>query len=124
VYYAVSVGNPHCVIFVDSLVRERVLLDGPILENNPAFPEKTNVEFAHVWGQNDIGIEIWERGAGYTLASGSGSCGVFAVARRLGKCAPSARIHMPGGILRVEETEKGSILQTGPVERIAECTVD
>jgi diaminopimelate epimerase len=122
-YYAVSIGNPHCVTFVDSLIHGHVLTDGPVLENNPAFPEKTNVQFARILGENDIEVEIWERGAGYTLASGSSSCGVFAVARELGKCAQSTRIRMPGGILYVEETKIGSIVQSGPVERIAECIV-
>jgi diaminopimelate epimerase len=123
VYHAVSMGNPHCVVFVDSLVHEHVLDDGPILEGNQRFPARTNVQFANVLGQNDINIEIWERGAGYTLASGSSSCGVFAVARRLGMCSKSARIHMPGGMLSLEEAGGGSIVQTGPVEMIAECVV-
>jgi diaminopimelate epimerase len=122
-YYAVSMGNPHCVIFTDKLVRERVLNDGPILENNPDFPEKTNVQFAHVTGKNKIEIEIWERGAGYTLASGSSSCGVFAVARMLDRCDPVVDVCMRGGILRVGETQDGTIVQTGPVQRIAECAL-
>ncbi|MDR2436111.1 MAG: diaminopimelate epimerase [Puniceicoccales bacterium] len=122
-YYAVSMGNPHCVIFTDQLVRGRVLSDGPILENNPAFPEKTNVQFAHVTGNDGIEIEIWERGAGYTLASGSSSCGVFAVTRMLGRCGPMVDVCMRGGILRVGETRDGTIVQTGPVQRVAECVL-
>jgi diaminopimelate epimerase len=122
-YYAVSMGNPHCVIFTDRLARECVLSDGPILENNPAFIEKTNVQFARITGKSRIEIEIWERGAGYTLASGSSSCGVFAVARMLGLCDSAVDVCMPGGVLRVAETQSGTIAQTGPVERIAECVL-
>ncbi|MDR0679828.1 MAG: diaminopimelate epimerase [Puniceicoccales bacterium] len=123
VCYSVSMGNPHCVIFVDELVHKHVLSDGPILENDPAFTERTNVQFAHIIDKNNIEIEIWERGAGYTLASGSSACGVFAVARRLRQCAPAASIHMVGGILHVGETKNGTILQVGPVEKIAECII-
>ncbi|MDR0595857.1 MAG: diaminopimelate epimerase [Puniceicoccales bacterium] len=123
VCYPVSMGNPHCVIFVDELVHERVLSDGPILENNSAFIEKTNVQFAHIIDKNNIEIEIWERGVGYTLASGSSACGVFAVARRLGQCAPAASIHMTGGTLHAEETKSKTILQVGSVEKIAECII-
>ncbi|MDR0715587.1 MAG: diaminopimelate epimerase [Puniceicoccales bacterium] len=123
VCYPVSMGNPHCVIFVDELAHEHVLSDGQILENNPAFTERTNVQFAHIIDRNNIGIEIWERGAGYTLASGSSACGVFAVARRLHSCAPAVSIHMTGGILHIEETKSGTILQTGSVEKIAECII-
>ncbi|MDR1255872.1 MAG: diaminopimelate epimerase [Puniceicoccales bacterium] len=123
VYYAVSMGNPHCVIFVDELVHEHTMSDGPILENNPAFVEKTNVQFAHLIDGNNIEIDIWERGAGATLASGSSSCGVFAVTRMLGQCAEKVSIHMAGGVLHLEEMENGEILQIGPVEKIAECVV-
>jgi diaminopimelate epimerase len=122
-YYAISMGNPRCVIFTDQLVRERVFRDGRILENNPAFPEKTNVQFAHVTGKYKIEIDIWERGAGYTLASGSSSCGAFAVARMLDRCDPVVDVCMRGGILRVGETRDGTIVQTGPVQRIAECVL-
>jgi len=85
-YYAVSMGNPHCVIFVDILVHEHGLDDGPILEDNPAFIEKTKVQFAKIIDKNNIEIEIWKRGTGYTLASRSSFCGVFAATRMLGKC--------------------------------------
>ncbi|MDR2720957.1 MAG: diaminopimelate epimerase [Puniceicoccales bacterium] len=122
-YYAVSVGNPHCVIFTDQLVREHVFSDGPILESNPSFIEKTNVQFAHVVGESKIEIEIWERGVGYTLASGSSSCGVFAVARMLGQCGPTVDVCMRGGILCVEETQGKTIVQTGSVQRIAKCVL-
>lgn len=122
-YHPVSMGNPHCVIFVDNLNHEQILIDGPFLETNKEFCTKTNVQFAHVINRSNIEIEIWERGAGYTLASGSSSCAVFAVARRLNKCNSRVQIHMPGGNLVIEEKITGSIIQTGPVTKIAECLV-
>ncbi|MDR0693023.1 MAG: diaminopimelate epimerase [Puniceicoccales bacterium] len=120
-YYPVSMGNPHCVIFVDDLSREEVKTAGPLLECNPMFPEKTNVQFAKILDRNTIAIEIWERGAGYTLASGSSACAVFAVARKLNLCSNNVKIHMPGGILHVKTAKSGNIMQKGPVKQIATC---
>jgi diaminopimelate epimerase len=117
-------GNPHCVIFVDELSSEEAKISGRFLEQNPAFPEKTNVQFVKVIDENNIAVEIWERGAEYTLASGSSACAVFAVARRLNFCSDNVKIHMPGGILQVKALKSGSISQLGPVERISTCYVD
>lgn len=122
-YYPVSVGNPHCVIFVDEITEEHVIADGPVLEKNTAFPEKTNIEFARIVDANNIKIAIWERGAGYTLSSGSGACAAFAIARKLNLCSPQRTIaHMFGGRLALtEDPVGGSIIQSGPVSKIAEC---
>ncbi|MDE6431934.1 MAG: diaminopimelate epimerase [Opitutales bacterium] len=122
-YYSVSLGNPHCVIFVDAILHEDVLSDGPILEKNIAFPEKTNVQFAHIIDSENISIEIWERGAGYTLASGSSACAVFSVARKLKICFSRVTVHMPGGDLLLLENSNETITQTGPVVKIADCEV-
>ncbi len=123
-YYPVSIGNPHCVIFTDDIIHDNVITDGPVLEENKEFIEKTNVQFANIIDDNNIKIEIWERGAGYTLASGSSSCAVFAVARKLKKCSNVVYMHMPGGDLLLEENTKGEIIQTGPAKKIANCVVD
>ena len=122
-YFPVSMGNPHCVIFVGEIIHEHVLSDGPILEQNLAFPEKTNVQFAHVTNEDNILAEIWERGAGYTLASGSSACAVFAVARKLNKCSKSVAVKMPGGTLKLSENPDKTITQSGPVTKIADCFV-
>ncbi|MDR2779239.1 MAG: diaminopimelate epimerase [Puniceicoccales bacterium] len=120
-YYPVSMGNPHCVIFVNKLSCEEIKIAGPFLEHNQMFPEKTNVQFAKIIDKNTIAIEIWERGAGHTLASGSSACAVFAVAQKLNLCSNNVKIHMPGGILNVKTIKSGNIMQKGPVEQIATC---
>ena len=121
-YYPASIGNPHCVIFHDATTTD-VLHFGPQLENNPLFPNKTNVQFAKILDRGNIDIKIWERGAGYTLASGSSACAVFAVAHTLDLCEDNVEIHMPGGALSLQMNSTGHIVQTGPVEHIATCTV-
>jgi diaminopimelate epimerase len=124
--FPVSIGNPHCVIFVDTLSSDEVEESGKILEKNENFPNGTNAEFVKIIDKGNIAVDTWERGAGHTLACGSGACAAFAVARKLGMCAPAASIHMAGGSLDVMASESGAITQCGPVERIAECstTVD
>src|SRR5256712_8825646 len=85
---AVSVGNPHCVTFVDRLDEGECRRLGPLIENHPAFPNRTNVQFAKVSGRGSVDIRIWERGAGYTLASGSSSCGAASAAGKEGLRGP------------------------------------
>ncbi len=123
-YYPVSMSNPHCVIFTDKIEHKYVLSDGALLEKQIAFPEKTNVQFANVIDDKNIFLEIWERGAGHTLASGSSACAVFAVARKLKKCSMHVDVHMPGGTLSLEENIDNTITQCGPVKKIADCYVD
>jgi diaminopimelate epimerase len=85
-YYAATIGNPHCVIPVNQVNTDMALELGPGLENHPNFPNRTNVQFLEIIDRNRIKIEIWERGAGYTLASGSSSSAAGAVARKMGAC--------------------------------------
>jgi len=116
---AVSVGNPHCVVFVDRLDEAECRRLGPVVENHPAFPNRTNVQFARVEGRNALDILIWERGAGWTLASGSSSCGAAAAAVRNGRCDPGRiRVRMPGGELAVEVRPDWSLRLEGPVEEV------
>lgn len=123
-YSAATVGNPHCVVFRDPLRAEDVIALGPAIENAPRFPNRTNVQFAKVLDRGALQIEIWERGAGYTLASGSSSCAAAAVAHRLGYCDAEVAVVMPGGTLAVEIHEDWTITQTGPVVRVVEGTID
>lgn len=111
----VSMGNPHCVIRVDSLSRETAEQLGPLVENHPLFPRRTNVQFLQVLDQANIRIEIWERGAGYTLASGSSSCAAASVAHRLGLTGPQVKVHMPGGAIDIDIRPDGHVFMTGPV---------
>ena len=116
---AVSVGNPHCVTFVERLDEAAARRLGPLLENHPAFPNRTNVQFARIVGRDAVDILIWERGAGFTLASGSSSCGAAAAAVRNGRCDPGrVRVRMPGGELVVEVRPDWSLLLEGPVEEV------
>ncbi len=122
-YCAATVGNPHCVLPLESISEQEARVFGPLLEVEPRFPNRTNVQFMKVLGRNDIQIEIWERGAGYTLASGSSSSAAAAVARRLGQCDRDITVHMPGGQLKITVEDDYSIRMTGPVTRIGECVV-
>jgi diaminopimelate epimerase len=118
---AVSVGNPHCIAFGDRLDEAEVRRLGPLVERHPAFPQRTNVQFARVHGPGDLEIMIWERGAGWTLASGSSSCGAAAAAVRNGLCPPGrVRVRMPGGELIVHVRRDWSLRLEGPVEEV--CT--
>ena len=119
--HAVSMGNPHAVICFPSAKREDILRYGPLLECHPLFPERTNVQIIHVRDPQHIDVQIWERGAGYTLASGSSACAAFAVAHKLGLCDSAVVAHMPGGNLEMRRDADGCIYQTGPVSRIADC---
>jgi len=115
----VSVGNPHCVIFRDKLSLAEILKHGSEIENHPLFPNRINVQFAKVLSRNEVEILIWERGAGYTLASGSSSCGVAAVAVKKGLTDRKLSIKMPGGILHIEIDEDWNIRMEGEVREIA-----
>jgi diaminopimelate epimerase len=115
-----TIGNPHCVIPVQDLAPELAKKYGPLLEVHPLFPNRTNVQFLKVLDRNNIRIEIWERGAGYTMASGSSSSAAAAVARKLGMCNSQITVHMPGGEISISIDEKFGIVMVGPVTRIAE----
>jgi diaminopimelate epimerase len=118
---AVSVGNPHCVVFADRLDEAAVRRLGPLVERHPAFPQRTNVQFARAAGRDAVEIMIWERGAGWTLASGSSSCGAASAAVRTGRCDHGRiTVRMPGGELAVHVRPDWSLRLEGPVEEV--CT--
>ncbi len=114
-----SIGNPHCVVELaaDEALTKKI---GPLIETNPMFPERTNVQFLRVIDRANIEIQIWERGAGYTLASGSSSSAAAAVAHRVGLVDRAVSVHMPGGKIAIEIGEHFAITMTGAVTRIAE----
>ena len=121
---AVNVGNPHCVVFVERLDPAECRRMGPELERHPQFPQRTNVQFARVSGKNALDILIWERGAGYTLASGSSSCGAAAAAVRIGRCDPGlVSVQMPGGVLAVDVRPDWSLRLEGPAEEVYRGTL-
>lgn len=119
---SVSVGNPHCVIVVPDLAKIDIHALGPKIETHPAFPDRTNVQFAQVMSRAEVRILIWERGAGHTLASGSSSCAVVAACYRKGLVDRDVTVSMPGGQLTITIAVDGEIRMRGPVDEI--CTGD
>jgi diaminopimelate epimerase len=120
-----TIGNPHCVVELPTdgsiaPTRETALYLGPLIERHPQFPERTNVQFLRVIDRNNIAIEIWERGAGYTLASGSSSSAAAAAAHRLGLVDRNLTVHMPGGKIGIQIDEQFAVTMTGAVTRVAD----
>jgi diaminopimelate epimerase len=120
---ALSVGNPHCVVFRDRLDVTELRELGPRIEHNPAFPNRTNVQFVHSLDKANLELLIWERGAGETQASGSSSCAAVAAAHRAGLADRAVTAHMPGGELHIRIDSRGSLWLRGPVEEIASVTL-
>ena len=118
-FSAVTVGNPHCVVVRGEARAEEACSLGPLLERHPAFPNRTNVQFVEVRGPHRIRIEIWERGAGYTLASGTSGCAAAAVCCRRGLVRSPVTVEMPGGELSVVVREDRSLRMEGPVAAVA-----
>lgn len=117
---AASIGNPHCVVERPATTTADVHRLGPLIETNAMFPERTNVQFLTVRDRSNIAIEIWERGAGYTLASGSSSSAAAAVAHRLGLVDNAVTVHMPGGRIEIKIAENYAITMTGAVSKVAD----
>ncbi|MCS7266050.1 MAG: diaminopimelate epimerase [Armatimonadetes bacterium] len=115
---AVSMGNPHCVIFaddVDSLPIEEI---GPKIEHHPAFPQRTNVEFVEILSPKDLKVRVWERGAGLTLACGTGACAALVIAALTERSERSAQIQLLGGNLKIEWRNDGKVYMTGPATEV------
>jgi len=120
----VSVGNPHCVVFGRPVTRERCLELGPHIEHHPAFPERTNVQLFEVVDRGRVRIEIWERGAGYTLASGTSASAVAAACMRARLVDDDVTIQMPGGDLYIRREKSGNLVQSGPARRVYRARID
>jgi len=117
----VTVGNPHCVIVVDKATKALAQMLGPVVEDHALFPNRINMQLVEVLGRNAIKIEIWERGAGYTLASGSSSCAAAAAAHRLGMTDNHVTVMMPGGELDIFIAGSGHIFMRGSVFSVFEA---
>jgi diaminopimelate epimerase len=120
---SVSVGNPHCIVLDESLDVERVKILGPKLENHSMFPNRINVQFMRIIDRHNIQIEIWERGAGYTLASGSSSSAAAVMANKLGYCDSDINVHMPGGTIEIKISQNFDITMTGGVTKVADGNI-
>ncbi len=115
----VSMGNPHCVIFVNDLKNTGVSHLGPLIENLPLFPNRTNVEFVQVLSPTHLQMRVWERGAGETLACGTGACGALVAAVLTGKGQRNASLELKGGELQIRWSEKNNhVYMTGPGEEV------
>lgn len=113
-----SIGNPHCVFFVDHIDEEKIRKIGPALEKFPLFPNRTNVQMVKVLSPERIEIRIWERGAGYTLASGSSSCAAAAASYKKGLVKNQLEVIMPGGKLYIKINPNWTVNLIGPVEEV------
>ena len=123
-FCAATVGNPHCIVLCDAPTAEVARRYGPLIEKDARFPNRTNVQFMAVIDRRNIRIEIWERGAGYTLASGSSSTAAAAVARKLALCDSEIDVHMPGGTLAIRLSDGFDAIMKGPVVRICSGYID
>jgi diaminopimelate epimerase len=122
-FCAATIGNPHCVLPLDEISPALARRYGPDIEAHPIFPRRTNVQFLKVIDRGNIRIEIWERGAGHTLASGTSASAAAAVAHRLGLVDRALAVHMPGGTLDVRIGDGYEITMTGTVNHVAEGTL-
>ena len=114
----VDVGNPHCVVFGQPVTAARCRELGPVLERHPWFPNRTNVQLAEALDRGTVHIEIWERGAGYTLASGTSAAAAAAACMTLGLVGEDVQVVMPGGRVRVRREADGRLFQAGPARRV------
>ncbi|WP_312426689.1 diaminopimelate epimerase [Lacrimispora sp.] len=119
----VAIGNPHCVIWLNDISKELACRIGKHSETADYFPEKINTELLKVVDRTNIEIEIYERGAGYTLASGTSGCAAAGAAYRMGLTDPKMYVHMPGGVLEVEIEKDGGVLMTGEVGYVGRFTL-
>lgn len=115
----VSMGNPHAVLVVDDIETAPVLDIGPILENHPRFPNKANIGFMQIVSPSEIKLRVFERGAGETLACGTGACAAVVAGIRLGKLDSSVEVQLPGGIIKINWLGEGeTVTLTGPAKTV------
>jgi diaminopimelate epimerase len=119
---ALSIGNPHCVVFVQDVNDYPVRVYGPIIENHEWFPNRINVEFVQRISRNELHVRTWERGAGETLACGTGACASVVAANELGMTDGKVTVHLRGGNLEIEHDKR--ILMSGPAEKVFEGRID
>jgi len=117
-FTCVSMGNPHAVTFVDDVANYPVERVGRLVERHPVFPQRTNTEFIQVLGPEELRMRVWERGAGETLACGTGACASLVAAARTGRTGRRATVHLPGGDLLIEWGDDNHIYMTGPATEV------
>lgn len=117
---AVSMGNPHLVLFVDEVDAVDLPTRGAALERHPLFPARTNVHFVQVLRRDEARVRVWERGAGATLACGTGACAVAVAGVETGRLSRRSTIHLPGGPLTIEVDEERRVAMTGPAAVVFE----
>ncbi len=115
---AVSMGNPHVVIFEENVMQVPVSKIGPLIENHRLFPERTNVQFVQVCSNSEIILRTWERGAGETLACGTGACAAAVASVLNNRTGRTVLVHLPGGELRIEWLGDQRVMMTGPAEEV------
>jgi diaminopimelate epimerase len=112
-------GNPHCVVYVDAITDKQVLELGPKIENHPAFPRRTNVEFVRVNRPDDVTMRVWERGSGETMACGTGTCAIAVAGVLTGRTQRRIAAHLRGGDLQVHWSETDNhVYMTGPAVEV------
>ncbi len=121
---ALSMGNPHCLLFVDDLDRVPVERIGPLVERLERFPARVNTEFVQVLSPSSVRARVWERGVGETQACGTGACAIAVGAHRRGLTERSVAVHLPGGTLAIEWGEDDRVHMTGPAEEVFHGTLD
>lgn len=119
----VSMGNPHCVLFVPNIDEVPFQQLGPAIETHEAFPQRTNVEFVEVLGRREVRVRVWERGVGETFACGTGACATAVAAHLRGLTGRQVAVRLPGGTLEIDWAEDDRVLLTGPVEEVFGGTV-
>lgn len=122
---AVSMGNPHCVLFVDDVDRAPVRELGPVIEHSPLFPERTNVEFVSVLDEQRLRMRVWERGSGETMACGTGACATLVATHLSGRAGRKAVVELPGGTLDIAwDAADGHVYMTGPAVEVYQGVMD
>ncbi|WP_396588004.1 diaminopimelate epimerase [Bermanella sp. R86510] len=115
---AVSMGNPHCVMKVDDIHSELVNQLGPELEKHPEFAKRINAGFMHIKSRNEIDLRVYERGAGWTEACGTGACAAMAIAHKWGEVDDEVKVNLPGGQLIIRWDGQGDVIMKGPAVRV------
>lgn len=119
----VSMGNPHCITFVENVAEVHLEIIGPKFEHHPAFPQRTNTEFIQVVQPDYLKMRVWERGAGATLACGTGACAALVAGVLTGQCDRTATVELPGGLLEIEWADDQRLYMTGPAECVFTGTI-
>lgn len=120
---AVSMGNPHGVVFVDSLDKVDFLTLGPELERHPMWPDRANIEFVEAISRERLKMRVWERGSGETMACGTGACATAVAAALTGRCAREVTVSLRGGDLRIKWGDDGHVYMTGPATEVFDGVV-